>query len=88
MSMRYTYLVADFKDKYSGFWYAGIIKVSTNDNILSVLGKQGGEVVCANICETRKQAVAIAESWNEAHKRNGNSLSTAKFIDGKWVQPK
>lgn len=69
-----TYLVVDIQQ--GGKWYATTIAVSGGDNLVSVLAGFNG-LESANICSSKKEADAIADHWNECHKRNGNSIFQA-----------
>lgn len=68
--MRHFYIAIQIEE--SGKYYAYALKVSENDNLLSKLKIKG--IATANICPTKKQAAAIVESWNTAHKANNRYL--------------
>lgn len=53
-----------------GKLYAAASPFSTSKNLAWEFDPAAG-MVTANICETKKQAEAIAAMWNEAYKRNG-----------------
>lgn len=53
-----------------GKLYASASPFSTRDNLAWQFDPAAG-MVTANICESKKQAEAIAAMWNEAYKRNG-----------------
>ena len=49
---------------------AGVISCSESDNLLFTLGSIGG-LKAANICQTRKAALELANDWNNSFKANG-----------------
>ena len=53
-------------------FYAYVIPVSSNDNLLSKLELKG--ILHANIYETKKRAEEVVKSWNEAYFKNGTYL--------------
>lgn len=53
-----------------GKLYASASSFTTQDNLSWQFDPAFGTVT-ANICETKKQAEAIATMWNETYKRNG-----------------
>ena len=52
--------------------YAYVIKVSKSDNLLSKLDIK--DILTANICQSKKEAELIVNSWNTIHKDNGRYL--------------
>lgn len=58
---------------YEPGYYADVLRVSTQDNILHVLNMYAG-VMYANICNSKREADAVARAWNEDYKRNGTAL--------------
>jgi len=54
-------------------YYASVVRIPQANNLLSVL-RQYPTALHANICSTKKEAETIAESWNEAYKKNGTYL--------------
>ena len=65
--MKNTYIAIEIKenDKY----LAQVLKVSPYDNLLSKLQIKG--LVHANICNSKKAALACADFWNECNQKNG-----------------
>lgn len=59
--------------EYCPGYYADVLRVSSDNNILSALGAIGG-LKSANAFTSRKQAEEVAEFWNECYKRNGTYL--------------
>ena len=53
------------------FAYVGAIKIKGN-NLYGVLAVENADV--CEVCETRKQAEEMANSWNEDYKANGTSI--------------
>ena len=51
--------------------YAFVIKANKTENLLSVLKRYNLKHV--NICETRKEAKMIVESWNKSYIDNGTA---------------
>lgn len=58
---------------YEPGYYAAVLRVSTQDNILHVLNMYAG-MMRANICSSKREADAVARAWNESYKRNGTAL--------------
>lgn len=58
----------DNNDKY----FAYIIKVNASDNLLSKLKNKN--IVCANVCDTKKKAEEQVDLWNECFIENGTFL--------------
>lgn len=54
----------------NGKYYAFYDEIKTGENLHSFVGKFHGEKVC-HLCESRKQAIELAASWNETFKKNG-----------------
>lgn len=54
-------------------YYAAVLRVSNQDNILHVLNMYAG-MMHANICNSKREADAVARAWNESYKRNGTAL--------------
>lgn len=52
--------------------FAYTLKVNSSDNLLSKL--ENINIVCANICETKKRAEEIVDLWNESFIDNGTYL--------------
>lgn len=50
-----------------------MLRVSNQDNILHVLNMYAG-MMHANICNSKREADAVARAWNESYKRNGTAL--------------
>lgn len=55
--------------KENNKYYAYVIKVSENDNLLSKL--KTPNIKAANIFPTKKRAYEVAEHWNACFKANG-----------------
>lgn len=75
MKKHYFYIVysaeaATLTSNHSGSYYADIFRVSVNDNIAHSL-EIIGNLLHANICETKKAAEEIRDTWNQAYKNNG-----------------
>ena len=60
-------------NEYCPGYYADVLRVSSDSNILSVLSSIGG-LKSANTFPSKKQAEEVAELWNECYKRNGTYL--------------
>lgn len=73
--MKYFYIVVQVEE--CGKYYAYTVKVSESDNLLSKLKIKN--IVTANICRTKKQAAAIVEVWNNAHKASGRYIFDETF---------
>lgn len=58
---------------YEPGYYADVLRVSTQDNILHVLNMYAG-MMHAYICSSKREANAVARAWNESYKRNGTAL--------------
>ena len=56
--------------QYTPGYYADVISCSQSDNLLFKLGSIGG-LKTANICQTRKAARELADTWNDSFKANG-----------------
>lgn len=59
--------------EYRPGYYAAVIRVSSDDNILTTLSAVGG-LKSANAYTSKKRAEEVAELWNECYKRNGTYL--------------
>ena len=53
--------------------YASVLRISAQDNILSVLNMSGG-INFASVCTTKREAETIAADWNNFYKRDGTYL--------------
>lgn len=60
-------------DEYRPGHYADVLRVSSDENILSALSAIGG-LKAANAFPSKKQAEETAAFWNECYKRNGTYL--------------
>lgn len=60
-------------NEYRPGYYADVLRISSNDNILSALSAIGG-LKAANAFPSKKQAEETAAFWNDCYKRNGTSL--------------
>ena len=58
-------------------FYAYIVKVSNNDNILSKLNIKN--IITANICQTKKEAESLVKYWNDTHKANNRYMFDLAF---------
>lgn len=56
--------------EYLPAYYADVLRVSTDENILSALSAIGG-LKAANAFPSKKQAEETTAFWNECYKRNG-----------------
>ena len=54
-------------------YYAYVVKVLENDNVFHRLRAIRG-LMHANIQQTKKEAYALADLWNESYKKNGTYL--------------
>ena len=59
--------------EYCPGYYANVLRVSSDDNILSALSAIGG-LKAANAFPSKKQAEEIAAFWNDCYKRNKTYL--------------
>ena len=64
--MKYFYFAVTIAE--NGKYYAYVVKISQDDNVLTKLNIKG--ILHANIYPTKKQAAAIVTFWNEMYKRN------------------
>ena len=53
-------------------FFAYTIKVNSSDNLLSKL--KNSNIICANLCETKKKAEETVDLWNESFIENGTFL--------------
>ena len=53
----------------NGKYYSTIERVSTSDNVVSFMQRKNYKYV--NICESKKKAEDLAESWNDSYKATG-----------------
>jgi len=72
--MKYFYIVLGIdtkgtEEEPNKRYYAGVLKVSLQDNIYSRLDHIGG-LLHANICESKKKAEEIRDYWNEQYRKN------------------
>ena len=68
--MKYTWLALQIEE--NGKFYAYAIRVSTAENLVSKLSRKS--LVTANICTSKKEAAAMVDAWNAAHKENGKYM--------------
>ena len=54
-------------------FYAYVVKVAANNNLLSVFSGISG-IVSANVCDTLKSARETVAAWNDTFKGNGTYL--------------
>ena len=73
--MKYTWLALQIEE--NGKFYAYASRVSTADNLVSKLSRKS--LVTANICTSKKEAAAMVDSWNAAHKENGKYMFSESF---------
>ncbi len=73
--MKYFYIAVQIEenDKY----YAYVIKVSKNDNILSSL--EIPNIITANICQTKKEAESWVKCWNDTWKADNRYMFDSAF---------
>lgn len=73
--MKNFYIAVQIKedDKF----YAYLVKVSKNDNLLSNLEIPG--IITANICQTKKEAESLVKYWNDIHKANNRYMFDLAF---------
>lgn len=72
----YVVFAVDYKGMFEDQnkrYFADILKVSSSQNIAASLDAIGG-LMHANICESKKQAQEIKESWNAQYKANGTYI--------------
>lgn len=71
---RRKYITSEFeKSEYCPGYHAGVLRVSSADNLISELKEIRG-LMHANIQPTKKVAEEIAKYWNDCYKRNGTYL--------------
>lgn len=73
--MKYTWLALQIEE--NGKFYAYASRVSTADNLVSKLSRKS--LVTANICTSKKDATALVNAWNTAHKANGKYMFSESF---------
>lgn len=73
--MEYTWLALQIEE--NGKFYAYASRVSTAENLVSKLSRKS--LVTANICTSKKEAAALVNTWNEAHKANGKYMFSESF---------
>lgn len=73
--MKYTWLALQIEE--NGKFYAYAMRVSTADNLVSKLSRKS--LVTANICTSKKEAAAMVDAWNAAHKANGKYMFSESF---------
>lgn len=66
--MKNTYIAIEILEE--GKYIAEVLKIRPCDNLLSKLQIDG--LVHANICDTKKAALKVANFWNECNQKNGN----------------
>lgn len=66
--MKNTYIAIEILE--DGKYTAEVLKIRPSDNLLSKLQIKG--LVHANICDTKKAALAVADYWNNASFAGGN----------------
>lgn len=59
--------------------YAYALTVNRCYNLVHVLARENN-LMCANVCATKKEAERIADFWNECYKNNGTYLYSDEFI--------
>lgn len=73
--MKNYYIAVQIKEDDKFYAYA--IKVLNNDNLLSKLNVKN--IITANICQSRKGAELIINSWNAIHKANNRYMFDEVF---------
>lgn len=68
--MKNYFIAAQIKENEK--FYAYVIKVSKSDNLISKLNIMN--LVTANICQSKKEAERIVNSWNDTHKANNKYM--------------
>ena len=68
--MKYFYIAAHKEE--NGKFYAFLIKIAENENVLSKLAEKG--IKAANICNKKADAEMLVNFWNDTYKKNGNYL--------------
>lgn len=68
--MKHFYIAISIKENEK--YYAYVLKVSENDNLLSKLNIKN--IITANICSTRKQARETVEAWRAAYIANNTHM--------------
>ena len=71
--MSNTFLKKQRIKDYCPGYYADVMRVSSDDNILTALSTIGG-LKSANVFSSKKQAGEAAAFWNECYRRNGTYL--------------
>lgn len=61
-----------FQIEQNGKFYAIADTIRTGVNLIDRCSRYNSNI--CHLCESRKQAEAIAASWNEAYKTNGTKL--------------
>ncbi len=56
--------------EYSPGYYAFVHSIGQNDNLKSSLDSIGG-LQCVQLCQSKKEAVQLADFWNDCYKQNG-----------------
>lgn len=69
--MTRNYLTVQMQE--GGRYYAYVLPVSHDDNLVHVLARMKG-IVCANIAVNKKQAEKTVNSWNDGFKQEGKYL--------------
>ena len=65
--MKNTYIAIEILEE--GKYIAEVLKIRPCDNLLNKLQIDG--LVHANICDTKKAALEVANFWNECNQKNG-----------------
>lgn len=68
--MKNFYIAVNIEEE--GKMFADVIKTNSDNNLLSELAIKN--IVSANICETKSEAVKLVEHWNNCYKANGTYL--------------
>ena len=63
---------AVMQSEQNGKWCAYAYKLSRADNIVWIIERD--RVKTANYCRNKKEALEMAEHFNDCHKQNGNYL--------------
>lgn len=73
--MKNYYIAVQIKEDDKFYAYA--IKVLNNDNLLSKLNVKN--IITANICQSRKEAELIINSWNAIYKADNRYMFDEAF---------
>ena len=72
---KYSWLVVSVKDEWGRWAYPH--QWHHNNNLTGLCADSKVETV--NICDSKKEAIEIAEAWNEAYRKNGTARDFSKI---------